>query len=331
MRLLDAAESTALSAPLRTRMKLHRIVLAFTLAAFALGISGGAHAQLPVVAATDHAALLASPDPKLVQNKRLVYDFWREVFEAGHLELAGKYMAESYMQHNPNVPTGRAAFVEFFGKFKKPAQIQPKVAAPLVSITAEGDLVVLAFVRELPDSQDASRKYTTSWFDMFRIEAGKIAEHWDAAEKQAARPAPAAAGSVEDEVKAVTQRACDAFVRADAAALEELLAPDFTLVGTDGSVQPRAQAFAEVNAKEPKYELFQNRGMVARVYGDAATVQGITSIKGTSGGKPFALDVRFTDTLVRIGGKWRITVSHVTRLSPLSAAAVVSAEVRANW
>lgn len=41
---------------------------------------------------------------------------------------------------------------------------------------------------------------------------------------------PAAAASVEDEVKAVTQRACDAFLRADSAALEELLAPEFTLV-----------------------------------------------------------------------------------------------------
>jgi len=104
------------------------------------------------------------------------------------------------------MPTGRASFVQFFGQFKKPGPIRAKVAAPLVSITAEGDLVVLAFVRELPDPQDASRKYTTTWFDMFRIEAGKIAEHWDAAETQATRPAPAAVGSVEAEVKAVLSK-----------------------------------------------------------------------------------------------------------------------------
>ncbi|HEV8691682.1 MAG TPA: nuclear transport factor 2 family protein [Ideonella sp.] len=264
--------------------------------------------------ATDHAALLASPDARLAQNKRLVYDFWREVFEAGHLELAEKYMAEGYVQHNPNVPTGRAAFVEFFGRFKKPGAIQAQVAAPLVSITAEGNLVVLGFVRELPDPKEPGRKYTTTWFDMFRIEGGKIAEHWDAAEKQAPRPASAADASAEEEVKAVTQRACDAFQRADAAAVEELLAPGFTLVGSDGSVQPLSQALAEVHAKEPKYEVFRNHDMVAHVYGDAATVQGITTLKGSSGGKPFALDMRFTDTLVRMNGKWRIVVSHVTRI-----------------
>lgn len=141
-------------------------------------------AQLPVVAAPDHAALLASADPQLAKNKRLVYDFWREVFEAGHLELAEKYMAEDYIQHNPSVPTGRAAFVEFFGKLKKPRAIEAKVAAPLVSITAEGDLVVLSFVREVADPKDASKKYTTTWFDMFRIANGKIAEHWDPATRQ---------------------------------------------------------------------------------------------------------------------------------------------------
>jgi predicted SnoaL-like aldol condensation-catalyzing enzyme len=293
-------------------MKLHRLVLPALIAAAAL--AGSARAQLPVTPAPDHVALLSSPDPRLAQNKRLVYDFWREVFEAGHLELAGKYMAESYLQHNPNVPTGRAAFVEFFGQFKKPGPIQPKVSAPLVSITADGDLVVLGFVRELPDPKEPGRKYTTTWFDMFRIADGKIVEHWDPAEKQAPRPAVADAAATEEELKAVTQRACEAFLRADLAAVEQLLAPQFTLVGSDGSVQPREQALAEVRAQDPKYEVFRNRDMVAHAYGDAATVQGITSIKGTSGGKPFALEVRFTDTLVRMEGKWRIAVSHVTRI-----------------
>lgn len=141
-------------------------------------------AQVPVSPASDHAALLASSDVKLGQNKRLVYDFWREVFEAGHLELAEKYLAETYIQHNPNVPTGRAAFVEFFSKFKKRGPIAPKVAAPLVAITAEADLVILSFVRELADAKDPSKSYTTTWFDMFRIKDGKIVEHWDAAAKQ---------------------------------------------------------------------------------------------------------------------------------------------------
>jgi predicted SnoaL-like aldol condensation-catalyzing enzyme len=128
--------------------------------------------------------MLQSSDPKLAKNKKLLYDFWREVFEGGHLELADKYMAETYIQHNPNVPTGRKAFVDFFSKFKKPQPIADTIKAPVVSIIAEGDMVMISFARELPDPKDSTKKYTTTWFDMFRIENGKIAEHWDAATKQ---------------------------------------------------------------------------------------------------------------------------------------------------
>jgi predicted SnoaL-like aldol condensation-catalyzing enzyme len=146
--------------------------------------AGVAHAQLPVVPAASQEALLASADARLAANKKLVFDFWREVFEAGHMDLADKYMAESYIQHNPNVPTGRAAFVAFFTQHVKPRAIQPRIAAPLVSIVAEGDLVILSFVKQTGDPKDAASRATTTWFDMFRVENGKIAEHWDCAPKQ---------------------------------------------------------------------------------------------------------------------------------------------------
>ena len=136
------------------------------------------------MAKPEHAALLQSKDPVLARNKRLVYDFWREVLEAGQLDLAEKYLTESYIQHNPLVASGRDAFVDFFSKFAKPKPIQPKVQAPLVAIVAEGDLVLMVFARELEDPKDKTTKYTTTWFDMWRIENGKMAEHWDAAEKK---------------------------------------------------------------------------------------------------------------------------------------------------
>jgi predicted SnoaL-like aldol condensation-catalyzing enzyme len=157
--------------------------LARLLFAVALALPLAASAQLAVVAAPDQLVFLANGDPHLAANKRLVFDFWREVFEGGHMELADKYLAESYIQHNPNVPTGRPAFVEAFSKRVKPQPIEARIKAPLIAIVAEGDVVILSFVREAADPKDASRKYTTTWFDMFRIESGKIAEHWDPAQK----------------------------------------------------------------------------------------------------------------------------------------------------
>ncbi len=134
-------------------------------------------AQVPVKVYPDQQALLKSDNPKLAANKKLVFDFWREVFQAHNMELAPKYMAEDYIQHNPLVATGRKPFTDFFGRFE-PQPVKPEID-DLVNMIAEGDYVVLAFKRELPDPQNPGKTYTTTWFDMLRIENGKIAEHWD--------------------------------------------------------------------------------------------------------------------------------------------------------
>ena len=152
----------------------------FVVMTWALLLTWSARAQEPVVANPTHAQMLQSKDPALARNKRLVYDFWREVIEAGHLDLAEKYLTERYIQHNPLVPTGRKGFVEFFSKLRTPTPIEPRVKTPIVAILAEGDLVVISFLRELPEPKNPSKKYTSSSFDMFRIDKGRIAEHWDA-------------------------------------------------------------------------------------------------------------------------------------------------------
>ena len=60
--------------------------------------------------------------------------------------------------------------------------IEPKIKRDVISIVAQGDLVVLSFVQDNKDSK--GQPYKTTWFDMFRIQDGKIAEHWDSATKQ---------------------------------------------------------------------------------------------------------------------------------------------------
>ena len=143
----------------------------------ALLLSAPATAQLPVDAHPNQLELLRSTDPVLAANKKLVFDFWRIVLQARHVDRAPEFMAENYIQHNPNVPTGRAAFMRAFGR--SAAQPVRDTIDGLVSIVAERDVVVLAFRRELPDLENEGQSYTTTWFDMLRIENGRIAEHWD--------------------------------------------------------------------------------------------------------------------------------------------------------
>ncbi len=135
------------------------------------------YAQVPVEVTENQQKLLESDDPQLEANKKLVFDFWREVFQARNMEKADKYMAKNYIQHNPTVPSGRQAFTDYFGQFEqRPVK---ETIDNLVSIVAERDLVILARRRELKDPENEGETYTTTWFDMFRIEDGKIVEHWD--------------------------------------------------------------------------------------------------------------------------------------------------------
>jgi predicted SnoaL-like aldol condensation-catalyzing enzyme len=136
------------------------------------------------VSAQSQQSMLYSKDPQLAKNKKFVYDFWRSVLEAGHLEMAPQYMTEGYIQHNPNVPTGRQGFLDFFSKFKKAVPIVDSIRGPLIAIIAEGDRVILTFKAVHRDPSDSSKRYTTTSFEMLRIENGKIAEHWDSALKE---------------------------------------------------------------------------------------------------------------------------------------------------
>jgi predicted SnoaL-like aldol condensation-catalyzing enzyme len=153
-----------------------------------------AFAALPVVPGKDQAAMLKSSDPKLAANKKVAYDFFRIVLRGYRLDQADKYMTNDYMQHNPNAETGMAGFKAYFNAVK-PKELPPipETLPGLVAIQAEGDYVTLSFVREYDDPSAQGKKYTTTWFDMFRIVNGKIVEHWDSATKGATGPVAAGA------------------------------------------------------------------------------------------------------------------------------------------
>jgi predicted SnoaL-like aldol condensation-catalyzing enzyme len=135
-----------------------------------------AFAGVPVTPAPNQAALVASCDRALAANKRVVFDFWRTVLIGRHLDQAATFLRDDYTQHNPNVPTGLQGFLDYFSHIGPPQDIPDSIPG-LVTIRAEGDMVILAFVDERPNPSGGT--YTTTWFDMFRIQDGKIAEHWD--------------------------------------------------------------------------------------------------------------------------------------------------------
>ena len=153
------------------------------LAAALLAGSVSLQAQETVVGASDPDALFHSSDPRLDANKQVVYHIVKNLLEAGHWELADRYLTERYIQHNPNAASGRAGVVKYFTEVRKvkPVPIPEKMKTKVVSVVAEGDLVVVAYVHELKNAKDSSQSYTTTWFDMWRFKDGKADEHWDPA------------------------------------------------------------------------------------------------------------------------------------------------------
>jgi predicted SnoaL-like aldol condensation-catalyzing enzyme len=155
----------------------------------ALSIAGVALAQEAVVGVADPDSLFTSPDPHLNVNKQAAYHIMKDLLEANHWELADKWLTAEYHQHNPNVASGRDPVVKYFTSVRKPSPVPQHMKTRIVAVVAEGDLVIVVTPRELPAPKDASLKYTTSWFDMWRFKDGKADEHWDGA--TIAAPAPA--------------------------------------------------------------------------------------------------------------------------------------------
>ena len=153
----------------------------FTVFALACLTISVAPCQAPVVGAENPESLFRSRDRKLNVNKQVVLHIVRDLLEAGHWKDAPKYLTQRYIQHNPMVASGLEPVMKFFSgmperQIPKPNEWRMKV----VSVVAEGDLVVVATARELP-RPGGTGTYTTTWFDMWRIKGGKADEHWDGA------------------------------------------------------------------------------------------------------------------------------------------------------
>tara|TARA_A100001391_G_scaffold1033_5_gene1444 strand:+ start:1025 stop:1567 length:543 start_codon:yes stop_codon:yes gene_type:complete len=131
----------------------------------------------PPAVSQDHAALLASDDPQLAANKQLVYDMYRIVLQGGYADRAGEFIREDYIQHNPNAAQGLEGIKDYVRATRPERPLEDKLELPLINLVAEGDYVITSFVRSEVDAE--GQPYYTTWFDMFRIQDGKIAEHWD--------------------------------------------------------------------------------------------------------------------------------------------------------
>ncbi len=145
-------------------------------------LSGVGFAQEPVVGVADAESLFTDANSKLNANKQVTLHIMKDLLQCNHWNEADKWLTTRYLQHNPNVASGREGVVKFFGtRLRTPTC--DKLTTKVVAVVADGDLVTVVLPRELKDPKDPSKIYTTTWFDMWRFVNGKADEHWDPAMK----------------------------------------------------------------------------------------------------------------------------------------------------
>jgi len=107
----------------------------------------------------------------LEENKKNVQKFYNFLINKKDFKSASKYIGKQYIQHNPLIadgPGGLEAFVKFLKKDYPDAKSEVK------RVFAEGDYVIL-HVHSIRIADTRGRAI----LELFRLEKGKIVEHWD--------------------------------------------------------------------------------------------------------------------------------------------------------
>jgi predicted SnoaL-like aldol condensation-catalyzing enzyme len=119
-------------------------------------------------------AAYAADARQMEENKKIVLDFYDKAINKKDFEAAKVHFGSRYIQHNPRAadgPEGLKAFIEFL------KQKFPSYQSTFKRVFADGDYVIV-HVHNIPEPGHRGRAI----IDIFRLENGKIVEHWDVAQ-----------------------------------------------------------------------------------------------------------------------------------------------------
>ena len=120
------------------------------------------------------AAGVAADAAQMEANKRNVVEFYEQAINKKDFEAASKYLGSRYTQHNPVAPDGPEGLKGFIGFLKSKF---PQSHSEIKRVFADGDYVIL-HVHAVREPGTRGRAIV----DIFKLENGKVVEHWDVAQ-----------------------------------------------------------------------------------------------------------------------------------------------------
>ena len=100
----------------------------------------------------------------------------------------------------------------------------------------------------------------------------------------------------------------------DIAALNDLLADDLIYTHSSARLDTKQSLIGNMESGATVYNGVEPSDVTAQDLGGAVVLTGVARIRVTSGGKPNAFAVRFTDVYANQGGKWQMVTWQSTRL-----------------
>lgn len=99
--------------------------------------------------------------------------------------------------------------------------------------------------------------------------------------------------------------------KADRAELERLLADDYTLAGSDGKNQGKAEDIANATSPDNKTSYVAISQQVRKVWPEGAVLGGMVDARGTNHGKAFSMRARFVDVWAKRNGQWQVIFTQI--------------------
>jgi uncharacterized protein DUF4440 len=130
----------------------------------------------------------------------------------------------------------------------------------------------------------------------------------------AASAAATATVKAEQDVRQAERERFAAMVKADAGALDRLLAPELIYTHSNAQTQDKAGFIGDIKSGAIKYLSVDPSDTNVRVFGSAAIVTGAAALHVIQNGTDLDIKIRYTNTQINRNGSWQMVAWEATRL-----------------